>query len=165
MREPANVFSENYRVEFKVQQVWSVPHALEFFLLGAGAGLYLINTWFWRSAFEQIAAIFLVIAAGVSLLSDLGRPERLWRTLANFSLSWISRGALAVFLFLMTAIVGWASRHMGFFSSSSLIPTACEILASFFALVAMLYPGFVVSSYASIPSWNSPMVPFLFFVY
>lgn len=165
MSQPANVFSENYRIDFKVQQVWSVPHALEFFLLGAGAALYLINTWFWRSAFEQLAAILLVIAAGVSLLSDLGRPERLWRTFSNLSVSWISRGALAVFLFLAASMIGWAARQIDVFSPSSIIPLICEITASFFALVAMLYPGFVLSSYASIPSWNSPMVPFLFFIY
>ncbi len=164
MSQPANVFSQNYCIEFKLQQVWSVPHALEFFLLGVGAGLYLISTWFWLNGFEQIISIFLVMAAGASLLSDLGRPERLWRTFFNLRVSWISRGALCVFLFLAAALVGWASRQMDL-TSSSLIPPVCELVASLFALGAMLYPGFVLSSYASIPSWNSPMIPFLFFVY
>lgn len=165
MSRPANVFSEDYRIGFKVQQVWSVPHALEFFLLGAGAGLYLLSTWFRSSTPGQLISVLLVVAAGLSLMTDLGRPERLWRTLDSLRLSWISRGALVVFLFLAAAVAGLASRGMNLFPSLPEFPLACEAIASFFALVAMLYPGFVLSSYASIPSWNSPMVPLLFFVY
>lgn len=165
MSRPANVFSEDYRIDFKAQQVWSVPHALEFFLLGAGAGLYLLSTWFNPFIPGQLVSVLLVIAAGLSLMTDLGRPERLWRTLSNLRVSWISRGALAVFLFLAAALGGMASRRMNPFPVLPEFPLACEAIAALLALVTMLYPGFVLSSYASIPSWNSPMVPLLFFVY
>ena len=165
MSRPANVFSEDYRIDFKVQQVWSVPHALEFFLLGVGAGLYLFSTWPRPLILGQIVAVLAVIAAGLSLLTDLGRPERLWRALSNLRVSWISRGALSVFLFLASALGGMASRQLNLFPSLSQFALACELAASLFALGAMLYPGMVLSSYVSIPSWNSPMIPLLFFVY
>lgn len=165
MSVPANVFSLNYRVGFKSQQVWSVPHALEFFLLGTGAGLYLLSTWFARFPSGQIVAVVLVLAAGLSLMLDMGKPERLWRTFANLKSSWISRGALSVFLFLAAAVLALASRQLGLPKGADGFALTCEIVASVSALVAMLYPGFVLSSYASIPSWNSPMVPLLFFIY
>ncbi len=165
MSHPANVFSEDYRIGFKAQQVWSVPHALEFFLLGTGAGLYLFSTWFSPFAPGQLVSELTVIAAGMSLMVDLGQPKRLWRTFANLGFSWISRGALSVFVFLAAALMGTAARWLNLFPSLPSFPLACEVIASLSALVTMLYPGLVLSSYASIPSWNSPMVPLLFFVY
>jgi len=165
MAHPANVFSEDYRIGFKAQQVWSVPHALEFFLLGTGAGLYLFSTWFSPFALGQLVGELTVIAAGMSLMVDLGQPKRLWRTFANLGFSWISRGALSVFVFLAAALMGTAARWLNLFPSLPSFPLACEVIASLSALVTMLYPGLVLSSYASIPSWNSPMVPLLFFVY
>ena len=161
MSRPANVFSENYSIDFKLQQVWSIPHALEFFLLGVGAGQYILSTWFWPLPWAQLISLLPVIGAGLSLLADLGRPERLWRALANLRQSWISRGALSVFFFLAFAFLALFSRWT---SSQSQLPLALESAATLFALIAMLYPGLVLSSYASIPSWNSPMVPLLFFL-
>jgi len=165
MRVPANVFSQDYRIAFKKQQVWGVPHALEFFLLGGGAGLYLFSTWFARFSLGQLVAFGLVVAAGASLMIDLGKPDRLWRSFANLERSWISRGALSVFLFLAAAVLAMGSRQLGFATSDANFALSCEIAASIFAMIAMLYPGFVLSSYASIPAWNSPMIPLLFFIY
>src|SRR3990167_5089445 len=90
MSRPANVFSENYSIDFKLQQVWSIPHALEFFLLGVGAGQYILSTWFWPLPWAQLIILLPVLGAGLSLLADLGRPERLWRALANLRQSWRS---------------------------------------------------------------------------
>ncbi|MEO6162818.1 MAG: NrfD/PsrC family molybdoenzyme membrane anchor subunit [Candidatus Binatia bacterium] len=165
MRVPANVFSQDYRVAFKQQQVWGVAHALEFFLLGGGAGLYLFSTWFARFSLGQVIAVGLVFAAGVSLMIDLGKPGRLWRSFANFKKSWISRGALSVFVFLAAAVLAMGSRQLGVATSDANFALSCEIAASIFAIIAMLYPGFVLSSYASIPAWNSPMIPLLFLIY
>ncbi len=161
MSHPANIFSADFRIDFKTQQVWSIPHALEFFLLGVGAGLYILSTWFWPLPWGQLISLLPVIGAGLSLLADLGRPERLWRAPANLRQSWISRGALSVFFFLAFACLALFSRWT---SLPSLLPLALESAASLFALIAMLYPGLVLSSYASIPSWNSPMLPLLFFL-
>jgi formate-dependent nitrite reductase membrane component NrfD len=165
MARPANPFGENYRIEFKAQQAWGVPHALEFFLLGVGSGLYLFSTWLNPFTPAQLVSVVLVVAGGLSLMTDLGRPGRLWRAMSNLRASWISRGAFAVFLFLVGAIGGLAVRGMDLFPSLPEFSSVCEGVASLFALVVMLYPGLVLSSFASIPSWNSPMVPLLFFVY
>lgn len=165
MSRPANAFSEDYRIGFREQQVWSLPHALEFFLLGAGAGLYLFSTWFRPYLTGQLVSMLAVVAAGMSLMVDLGRPERLWRAFSNLGVSWISRGALSVFFFLAAATVGMAIRQFHLLPSLPGLPAIFEAVASLSALVAMLYPGLVLSSYASIPSWNSPMVPLLFLVY
>lgn len=161
MSHPANIFSADFQIDFKVQEVWSIPHALEFFLLGVGAGLYIYSTWFWPLPWGQLISLLLVIGAGLALLADLGRPERLWRALANLSQSWISRGALSVFFFLVFACLALFSSWS---APQSRLAPALELAASLFALIAMLYPGLVLSSYASIPSWNSPMVPLLFFL-
>lgn len=161
MSQPANTFSADFGIDFKIQQVWSIPHALEFFLLGVGAGLYMLSTWFWFLPRGQALSLLPVIGAGLSLLADLGRPERLWRALANLRRSWISRGALSVFFFLAFALLALFTRWT---SPQSQLAPVLELAASLFALIAMLYPGLVLSSYASIPSWNSPMVPLLFFL-
>jgi formate-dependent nitrite reductase membrane component NrfD len=165
MGMPANVFSEDYRIAFKTQQVWGVPHAIEFFLLGAAAGLYLFSTWSAPAIVGQLTAVVLILGAGAALVLDLGQPARLWRSLANLRKSWISRGALSVFLFLATALVAIGARQSLSTAVGANLALSCEIAASLFALVAMLYPGLVLSSYASIPAWNSPMVPLLFFIY
>jgi formate-dependent nitrite reductase membrane component NrfD len=162
---PSNVFSQDYRIAFKTQQVWGVPHALEFFLLGAAAGLYLVSTWPAPAIVGQLTAVVLIVGAGAALVSDLGQPARLWRSLANLRKSWISRGALSVFLFLAAALLAIGARQSLSAAIGANFALICEIAASFFALVAMLYPGLVLASYASIPAWNSPMVPALFFIY
>lgn len=157
----ANVFAQDLRIGFKSQQVWGLPHAVEFFFLGAGAGLYLFATWLVRLPAGQLGALGLIMIAGAALVADLGKPTRLWRSMANLETSWISRGALAVFLFVGAAVLGLFLGQAG----AGDFAFACEAVASLCAVVAMLYPGLVLSSYASIPAWNSPMIPWLFFMY
>lgn len=160
----ANVFSQDCRIGFKPQQVWGLPHALEFFFLGAGGGVYLLSTWVAPMPVGQLCAIVLTMVAGAVLVFDLGKPTRLWRSMGNLKTSWISRGALSVFLFLGAAFIALGVR-LGIGALGENFALAGEVVASLFAVVVMLYPGLVLSSYASIPAWNTPMIPFLFFIY
>src|SRR5919197_1229698 len=107
---PQNVFMDRFVLEPKVQRVWDIPHATWFTLMGLGGGLFIVTRvlglegklglWLGMPAADLVS--FLAIAVGgLILIADLGRPMRFVRAVVNARTSWISRGAIADFVFLI----------------------------------------------------------------
>src|SRR5437867_6998186 len=107
---PQNVFMDRFVLEPKVQRVWDIPHATWFTLMGLGGGLFIIarllnlelalGLWLGLPVVDLVS--FLAIAVGgLILIADLGKPLRFLRAVLNPRTSWISRGAIADFVFLL----------------------------------------------------------------
>jgi polysulfide reductase chain C len=99
---------------------------------------------------------------------ELGHPRRAWRALCKPFSSWISRGVICVTLFIVCGALYGIS---GFDSLAWLAPQseaarrALGVIAAIAALFVILYPGFVLAASPSIPFWNSPLLPVLFFTH
>ncbi len=132
---------------------------LAFFVGGLGGGLYLASVWL--DSLSGIAASWLIVLLLKSSLhlAYLRKPLRAWRMLAGWRTSWISRGLLAIFFFLI-----FCGGHIGFFlwAHGSFGELAFKVIASVCAVVVATYSGFVLYAVRGIPFWNSPLLPLLF---
>jgi formate-dependent nitrite reductase membrane component NrfD len=180
---PQNVFMDRFVLEAKVQRTWDVPHATWFTLMGIGGGLFVLARLLRVQG--QLGSVFglplvdllsfLAIAVGgLILIADLGKPLRFVRALANPRTSWISRGAIADFVFLLLGgllilpdldIAG--GRPFAFLpweaAAASAPGRTLEVVAMLAALVVIYYAGQVLAEPRSIPYWHSPAVPLQFF--
>ena len=140
------------------QQVWGVQHAAEFWLLGAGAGIFIASRWLtpdWTVLGLDVTIILsmvLVALGGLVLMSDLGRPLRFYRAFTNSRQSWVSRGAFADFFFL--ALVALLALPLP--QTISLPLTGAAVA---FGLVVIMYPGLALSDLKAIEAWRGAVLP------
>ena len=158
-------------MEPKVQNFWGFAHAIEFFTMGTGATLFLL-AGIVRMELGSLTGVILVILGGLSLIQDLGRPERFWRTMANLKTSWVARGALGVNVFMMTSLLFVAPFVLEIvpigitlpWTTGSMVGMIFLALASASAIVVAIYHGLVLGSSSVIPAWRTALVPTQFFV-
>jgi formate-dependent nitrite reductase membrane component NrfD len=179
---PQNVFMDRFLLEPKVQRVWDIPHATWFTLMGVGGGLFIVGRvlslegrlgiWLGMPAADLIS--FLAIAiGGLILIADLGKPMRFIRAVLNPGTSWISRGAIADFVFLIVGgllvlpnLAIGSARPFSWLpwdaSASNAAGGTLEIVAIAAAVVVMFYAGQVLANPRAIPYWNSAAIPLQF---
>lgn len=177
-----NVFMDRFVLEPKTQRVWDVPHATWFTLMGVGGGLFILARLlnvvprlgsFLGMPLVDLLSLGAIAVGGLILIADLGRPLRFVRALKNIRTSWISRGAVADFIFLLAGgllvipdlRLGGARPFSSLpWDSLALSPAGrtLEIIAMLAAVVVMFYAGSVLADPRSIPYWNSIAIPLQF---
>jgi formate-dependent nitrite reductase membrane component NrfD len=179
---PQNVFMDRFLLEPKVQRVWDIPHATWFTLMGVGGGLFIVGRvlnlegrlgiWLGMPAADLISFLCIAIG-GLILIADLGKPMRFVRAVLNPGTSWISRGAIADFVFLIVGgLLVLPSLSIGSARPFSWLPWdaaagnvaggTLEIVAIAAAVVVMFYAGQVLANPRAIPYWNSAAIPLQF---
>ena len=162
-----------------LQHEWDLYHATWFTLMGVGGGIFLVARLLrveralgvWRGLPVVDLVSFVVISVGgLILLWSLGRPLRFLRAVLKPGTSWISRGAIADFIFLVvggllilpgltlgdrTPFAGlpwdpWASTTAG---------RILEALALVSAVVVIVYAGLVLADQAAVTFWRSWAIP------
>jgi len=156
--------------QFTFQTDWvekrGILLVLAFYLGGLGAALYLMSLYF--GFYPGMVTGFLIVLVGKSgsHLLYLGRPLRAWRGFLRPQSSWISRGLIAIFLFLIPAALQLAYGLPGSsglpWSSDNLVLQVFVYLGAF---LLMAYTGFALSSVRAIPAWNTSMMPVIFIAY
>jgi len=151
-----------WMVKYTPQSEWvgekGVMFCLAFFFIQLGAGMFLISSilnFFLGTFIGWLICVFL--GGGVHLL-HLGHPVRFYRMVLRPQTSWISRGLLFVFGFL---ILGGLQIILSLFGIPSLV---LLILANALAFLTLIYGGFALSCINGIPFWNSALLPLLFAV-
>ncbi len=139
------------------------------FLGGIGAGQFVVSTWFIHSATSALVGVLIVgVGKTAAHLAYLGQPSRFYRLFLRPRTSWISRGLIfmVVFVALSAAYLapdiglGWVP-----WASGSALGRALWVCAILSAALVMVYDGFVLASCKSITSWNTALMPPLFFTY
>lgn len=176
------VVAEAPLIGAQVQDQWSLPHATWFTLMGVGGGIFLLarllglesrlGLWVGMPVVDLLS--FVVIGVGgLILIWHLGRPLRFMRAILRPGTSWISRGAIADFVFLVTGALlvlpGIAVGGVAPFAwlpwepSPSLgVGKLVEALALVSAAVVIFYAGQVLADARAIPYWASPAIPVQF---
>ncbi len=165
-----------------VQQRWDVPHATWFTLMGLGGGVFLLARLLGLAMHlglvfglpvVDIVSFVAIGVGGLILVADLGRPLRFVRAVMRPGTSWISRGAIADFVFLVAggllvvpgltlggaAPLGWLPWDP---SGAGPVGKTVEVAALLSAAVVIFYAGQVLADNAAIPYWRSPAVPVQF---
>ncbi len=139
------------------------------FLGGIGAGQFVISTWFFHSTTSALVGLLVVgVGKTVAHLLYLGQPSRFYRLFLKPLTSWISRGLLFMVVFVIFA-AAYLAPDIGFswvpWTSGSTFGQALWVIAILSAALVMVYDGFVLASCKSITSWNTALMPPLFFTY
>ena len=151
-----------FTLELRTQESWSWLVAIDLFLSGMGAGLYLISQ-IAGFALGSALGIALVVIGSLILTRELARPQQMWRSFSRAATAWMSRGAIVVFLFIALGVLDLAPNVLNGLPWAT--GTALGYVAAFLAVIIVLYPGFLFASSPAIPFWNTPLLPLLFGIY
>ena len=163
----------------QLQEEWDLYHATWFTLMGIGGGVFLLarlldlerhlGIWLGLPVVDLVS--FVVIGVGgLVLIWSLGRPLRFLRAVLKPGSSWISRGAIADFIFLVAggALV-LPGLNLGGVTPFARLPwdpwasdaagKTMEVLALVSSVVVIVYAGLVLADKAAVSFWNSPAIP------
>lgn len=159
--------THDFTIQLRRQEEWSWLVAIDLFLGGLGGGLFLFFELLELPVSIGLLSLGLVVVGGLVLLMELGHPWRAWRAICRPFSSWISRGVIFVSLFVISSSL-YIAPALDLFSWLPWAPhtfggKVLGVIAGVSAFLVTLYPGFVLSASPSIPFWNSPLLPVLFF--
>jgi formate-dependent nitrite reductase membrane component NrfD len=162
-----------------LQHEWDLYHATWFTLMGIGGGIFLVSrllglerglgAWLGLPVVDLVS--FVVIGVGgLVLLVSLGRPLRFLRAVLRPRTSWISRGAIADFVFLVVgALLIAPGLTLGGTAPLAVLPwdpwastgagLALEVVALLASAVVIVYAGLVLADKAAVTFWRSWLVP------
>lgn len=144
--------------------VWGVYIAAFFLLAGLGSGLVILAALGDLNVLTElkgqrqtllVAAIASYIAAGIAILMDIGKPERVLNIL--FSPNFKSMFVWDFYMLAISVVVAAAYWYLG--AKGKLLP----ILAMVFASAVVIVEGWILSVTAGAPLWQDPMLPVVFF--
>lgn len=171
---------DRFALHYVPQTHWRIWHAIWFWAMGIGSGIFCLRQFFditggglflGMNAID-IVGLVLVAIGGLILNLDLGKPFRFLNSLLKPKNAWISRGAISDFAFLgigvlyvLPGLIPSLPWSDAVFSQADIVSKIFIVLAIFFAIIIMIYPGFVLYYSRNIPFWNSIFTPILFLEY
>jgi len=132
---------------------------IAFYAGGLGGGLYLVSLYFNSLWGMFISWLIIAVIKGGAHLLYLGKPLRFWRIIFRPNTSWLARGIIFVFSFIVFTAIQLAFSYWLPGSSGEIV---FKTLGGIAALAVMVYTGFVLNSVKSVPFWNSMLLPLLF---
>ncbi len=178
--DPFDKITEDLGQTFRPQREWIDKRGLMLisghFFSGVGAGAWLLSLFLGlkpdislSKEFQPglIISIIFVAIAGIAHMAFLGNMMRFWRMMARPQSSWISRGLIAMSLFLLSSILYVAPLYIsGLPWSANSITGQVFLLLSLIATAGILaYKGFVYAVVKALPFWNTPLLPVLYIAY
>ncbi len=153
MQQPL-IARNDFRIGYTAQHEWAWLITAAFFFGSVGAGLFLVSYF---AGFRQgmLAGLLSVaVLKSVAHVLFLGKPLRAWRALRQWRTSWISRGLIAIGVFvtcgvLYLALPAGSARYV------------LGVVAATAAAVVAVYDGLVLRSSRGIPAWSSWFAPVL----
>ena len=163
----------------QLQHEWDLYHATWFTLMGIGGGVFLLARLLRVERdlgivvgvpLVDVVSFAVIGVGGLVLVWSLGRPLRMLRAVLKPGTSWISRGAIADFIFLVAggALVlpgldlggrrpfAWLPWDPWATSAGGRILEMVGLLA---AVIVIVYAGLVLADKAAITFWRSWAVP------
>lgn len=160
------------------QRSWGWPVVVYVFLAGCGGGTFLFGyALALLDTHEPVARMglfigpVLVAIGSLLLVFDLGSPARCYRLFiapGALATSWMARGSWILSAFIVLGL-SYALPSFSLFEwlpwdKTSVAGRAIGIAAALLALTVPLYPGFLLGVVRSVPLWNTPALPPLFFL-
>ena len=163
----------------QLQHEWDLYHATWFTLMGIGGGIFLLarllrierrlGVWLGLPVVDLVS--FIVIGVGgLVLVWSLGRPFRMLRAVLKPGTSWISRGAIADFIFVAVgALLVLPGLTLGRATPFAWLPwdpwattpvgKVLEVIGLLSVAVVIVYAGLVLADKAAITFWRSWLIP------
>ncbi len=154
--------------ELAVQTVWDWRIAAETLLGGTAAVVFILATIMslWKPTEHRIMvksgiilAAPLAISAVLILMTEIGRPERMFFIFRNLN-SMISTGSVFLTAFIVFGLATTALLFMKWEKPMR----ALMVVNSFIAVGVILYPGFIFGAVNAIPAWGTAVMPVLILI-
>ena len=160
------------------QKSWGWLVVIYVFLAGCGGGTFLFSFVLdFLGLYEPVARTGLLIGpilvaiGSLMLIFDLGSPGRAYRlftTGKTLMSSWMVRGSWFIAAFI---VLGLACALPSFslfewlpWNKTSVPGEIIGITAALLSIVVPIYPGLLLGVIRSVPLWNTPALPPLFFL-
>jgi formate-dependent nitrite reductase membrane component NrfD len=163
----------------QLQHEWDLFHATWFTLMGIGGGIFLLARVLrieprlgivFGLPLVDIISFVVIGIGGLVLVWSLGRPLRMLRAVLKPGTSWISRGAIADFVFVVVGAllvlpgltIGGAQPFawMPWDPWATTLPgKVLEAIGLVAAAIVIVYAGLVLADKAAITFWRSWLVP------
>lgn len=168
--------------------VWGLPFIIHLFLISLGAGAFAVSAYlilrkqnnsaaFTIARYGALLAPFPIMLDGLVLISELGSFHvGDWFKFLNLYMT-ITTSPISIGTWLITVFIGLSLVYAYTFLTRSPTPDEThyvdklrglrKILAWIglpLALAVAIYPGFLLSTLASRPLWNSPLIPLIFLI-
>lgn len=154
----------SFKLGYRFQSYWGDSMAVAFFAAEVGTGLFLVSYYF-----DLVLGMILGVALAGTLkpyfhLAHMGVPGKSIRALFRPDRSWISRGAIAIGLFIVPAIfyilnISGVFKFADVAGGLAILDTLAQYVAVLAALVVITYQGFAMSHSESFTLWASPLMP------
>ena len=153
-----------FLIGYQPQREWAWLIATAFFLGKVGAGLFVVS-YFSDFKLGAVAGLLIVgVGKTTAHLLYLGRPLRFLRAAAGWRTSWISRGIIAMGVYIACGAVYVAPYlHISFVPRG--VASALGVVALVAAAFVMVYDGFVLKASRGVPLWDSYLMPVLVLFY
>ena len=149
--------AEEFTVDYKLNKGFDSLVALNIAIEGPGAAL-MVGSALMNYSWGVMAGLALVMLGVTFLFFHLGNRFKFWRVITGFKRAWISRGALFASGLMFFGI-------LYFFYNDGVLGLVIQAGIIIFGLLTILYSGFLLSSMAAIPFWNTPLTPILFLLH
>jgi len=162
--EQPTIVGDSFALGYRFQRYWTGSMASAFFFGELGAGLFIVSL-FYDVVPGMIAGL---LATGVLKpyfhLSHMGVPGNSWRAIMRPDRAWISRGMIAIAVFVVFGVLHLLLRTGGIFGLNisgvgSTVSQAVMIISVMAALGVMLYHGFAISHSTAISLWSTGLMP------
>ena len=103
--QPLPLARDQFRIGYTAQREWAWLITAAFFFGSVGAGLFVVSYF---AGFSEGALAGLLIVGVLKTTAHmlfLGKPLRFWRAVFRWRTSWISRGVIAMTVFLACGLV------------------------------------------------------------
>ncbi len=163
------IVGDSFALGYRFQRYWNASMASAFFFGELGAGLFIVSM-FYGVVPGMIAGL---VATGILKayfhLAHMGVPGNSWRAMMRPDRAWISRGIIAIAVFVVFGVVHVLLEVGGIFglelAVGGALPQAIKIIAVLAALGVLLYHGFLISHSSAISLWSTGLMPVVSIVY
>ena len=162
-------------MDLKAQSHWRWGVAAYLFLVGLGTGAYVVGVIadFRGPEWAALAEVGVLLGfpccalAGLVKLSQLGKPSVGWRAWMRPRTSWIARGSLLLFSFLLVSFLHcalWIWPAPEVLGSAVEARHALGVVGAVLGACLMLYTGILLTAARPIAFWSTAILPVLFLV-
>ncbi len=166
---------DSFEAGFLRQRDWRLWEVLSFYFGGLGTGLYVISALLDSRASGDaprgtivgmiLGFLLVIVAKNGSHLMASTHPSKALRSMSKPGSSWISRGAVAIFIFGVFGALDIVVRLGWIPGDGETIGWIFAIIALASAFVVMVYIGFVMAEARTIALWHTPLLPVMYLAF
>jgi len=159
------IVGDTFKVGYRFQRYWDTSMAAAFFCCELGAGLFMLSQYFGFKLGMLVGLVFAGVGKPYFHLAHMGVPSKAWRAMLRPDRSWISRGLIAIMLFVGAGVAYLLQLEYGLLTAifgetlGSFFTELARILAFVAGVVVMAYQGFAMAHSSAFALWNTGLMP------